>query len=80
MIKIDYNIIIDKWSTEYGIEFSTPQRNMLINLYESAIVSKKFKELEFSSFTENVFKQKYYKEKYPGLDVFAGAYSRISQN
>jgi hypothetical protein len=80
MFEFEYNNIITRWSSEYGIEFNELQRNMLINLYEKAIEAPKFKKLDFEKFAENIFKQKYYKDKYPGLDVFGGAYSRISQN
>jgi len=80
MFEFEYNNIITHWSSEYGIEFNQLQRNMLINLYEMAIAKQKFEKLEFEEFAKNIFKQKYYKDKYPGLDVFGRAYSRVSQN
>ena len=80
MLEFEYQNIISHWSKEYGISFSELQRKILIDLYEKALVSEHFKNVDFDIFTQNVFKQKFYNDKYPGLDVFGGAYSRRAQN
>jgi hypothetical protein len=80
MLDFEYNIIIDRWSEEYGIDYTEHQRNFLITTYKKAITDTRFSGLQFESFTQNIFRQKYYSNKYPGLDIFRTAYSIPGQN
>ena len=80
MLEFEYNNIINRWSDEYGIKFTDKQRTFLITIYKSATTDDRFSGLEFDTFAHNIFRQKYYSKKYPGLDIFARAYSISSQN
>lgn len=80
MSTFEYDDIIDYWTTEYGIEFNEWQRGALIRMYQKSQTIDVFKDLGFDAFTKNVVRQKFYDAKYPKLDIFGRAYSKINQN
>lgn len=80
MQEFEFDDIISHWTSEYGVELEYKERNQLIRLFETATALPQFKSLSFDNFIKNVIRQKYYDDKYPGLNLFSAAYSIVSQN